>query len=321
MKYEDIKRIKTPRKSLGVVIIASTIAAFLLVGCSSTIDLPNAEVVTKVKMGTLSITNADDIYSIISALSASNRINRNAMNEQPFGQNLLRIYLYMIVDGEKVMSRRLYLYTNGGTESLWNSYVGIYRISQENSDILRQLYANMLITNDGMGLEDESPTGISVLTDAEIEAKYQIALETISWFHLTTMPVESETFIEADGRFFWRVSHDTISTFADLERHLRAIFTGEVVSKLLYNSNFRYRDIDGILYAEGADRGTNIFAGDEVHEIIRISDHEIIYRVSVDIFDGAWWVDGSNFVDVEIHDFHLMFTDGNWLFSNFHMVR
>ena len=173
-----------------------------------------------------------------------------------------------------------------------------------------------------MDLEDGATTDINVLADAEIEGKYQIALEAISWFHLTTMPVDVETSIEVDDRVYWLVTHETISTFAELETHLGTIFTGDVVSELLRPSYPRYRDIEGVLYAIGADRGTNIFAGDEVHEIIRVTAYEIIYRVSVDIFDDAWLEDHSAYpVDVQVNDFHLILVDGNWLFSNFHMVR
>ena len=132
---------KILRKHFNVSIIIIVVAASLLLGCSRNITLPNVEDVVKIEMGTLTITNAGDIETIMSVLSTANIISRNAMNEQPFVPDLLNIYPYIMINGEEVMCCRLYLFTNGDTESIWNSYVGIYRISQENSDKLRQLYA------------------------------------------------------------------------------------------------------------------------------------------------------------------------------------
>ena len=64
----------------------------------------------------------------------------------------MNIYPFRLENGKEVMWPRLYLYTNGGNDQIWNSYVGVYNISEENSDILRHLYANIMETN---STEDE----------------------------------------------------------------------------------------------------------------------------------------------------------------------
>ena len=58
----------------------------------NTIELPNTEDVTKIEMGSLSITSQDDISIIIYTLSGAKRISGNAWNEHPPGKNLLNIY-------------------------------------------------------------------------------------------------------------------------------------------------------------------------------------------------------------------------------------
>ena len=102
---------------------------------SRSIDLPDVEDVMRIYIGSVTTTNRDDIDTIMSALSGARRVSRGASNEHPFAQNALNIYGVV---------GRLYLYTtNDGDERLWKSYVGIYRISQENADKLRRLYADM----------------------------------------------------------------------------------------------------------------------------------------------------------------------------------
>jgi len=44
------------------------------------------------EIGTLTIRNADDIETIMPVLSTANRISRNAMNKQPFVQDLLNVF-------------------------------------------------------------------------------------------------------------------------------------------------------------------------------------------------------------------------------------
>ena len=120
-----------------------------------------------------------------------------------------------------------------------------------------------------------------------------------------------------DGYTFNRVIHDNIRTFADMEEYLKTIFTEELVREIL-TEDVRHRDIDGVLYVIGGDRGSNLTRGREYHEIIRENEHRIIYRVTVDVLDIETL---EEVVDTVVYDFALEFTDGRWLFSNFGLVR
>ena len=121
-----------------------------------TISLPYTEDVARINIGTLSTTKQEDIDTIMSALIGAKRISRDAMNDQPSGQNQLKILLCSTVYDEsgefmaEVIGPSLYLYSNGGNDQLWYPYDGIFKISQENAVMLRQLYADLTIeTNVG----------------------------------------------------------------------------------------------------------------------------------------------------------------------------
>jgi len=179
----------------------------------------------------------------------------------------------------------------------------------------------MLIVSACNSTETEQVTDASVLTNTEIEAAYQRAVEAFIWFDLTPMPRDWENQIKDEyGNMFARVIHDEINTLAHLEAHLRSIFTPELVSEILYMNYpyLFYRDFDGVLYVRDVDRGSSLTKGDETHEIIRVSDEKIIYRVAVDIFDRDTL---DEVIDTEVHDFAYVLVDGRWLFSNFNLVR
>lgn len=153
-----------------------------------------------------------------------------------------------------------------------------------------------------------------VPTDEEIKNAYQQAVEAYSWFDLTTMPLDESIEIEYNGTIYMKVNHNSIQSLSDLEIYSHSLFSDEIVDSLLkYN---RYADIDGVLYAMPADRGSNIYAGDQLHEIIRESDRKIIYKVSVDILDD----DLEKVVDKEVYSFAYEFSKDKWIFTNFSLV-
>ena len=165
----------------------------------------------------------------------------------------------------------------------------------------------------------EPPT----ISDAEIEAKLQNAWEAMAWFRLSSMPVEWELephAVSEDGMYYWIVIHEAIGSMADLEAHLRSIFVEDIVTYLLFDQRL-YRDFDGVLHSSPGDRGGRVDVGNENREIIRVSANEIIYRVHLDILE--WDADAMEWTgeiyEVEIHDFHLIYADGLWLFKNFHL--
>ncbi|MCL2854771.1 MAG: hypothetical protein FWE21_04040 [Defluviitaleaceae bacterium] len=169
----------------------------------------------------------------------------------------------------------------------------------------------------------ENQSSHPVSTDG-IAAIYESAREAITWFQKSTMEVDwqADGGIYAYDNFWHPVIHETISTLADLEAHLRQLFVADLADDLLFGEFVRYRDFDGVLHGIAADRGSNIFAGEETHEIIHISDYELIYRVSVNIHTEPPCCGPLSPVDyVDVHDFYMIFVDGNWIFQNFNLVR
>ena len=188
--------------------------------------------------------------------------------------------------------------------------------------------------NDSTDLQDDEIRLITNadISDEEVHLLYQRAVETLSWFDLTTMPGESlgwDGAIEMYGiRYDVRVIHDRISNLAELREYLSEIFTEDLVDTLFANfvhegSIRRFIDIDGVLHTFGADRVTNILAGEIRYDVIRQSPGEIIFQVSVDIhdWDTPWYErNPDNAVDTEISDFVLVNVDGAWLFTDFWLV-
>ncbi|MCL1934915.1 MAG: IseA DL-endopeptidase inhibitor family protein [Defluviitaleaceae bacterium] len=157
-----------------------------------------------------------------------------------------------------------------------------------------------------------------LLSDTEIKTKYAVASEVFSWFDSETMDVYEDIFVEEDNKIYWLVNHYHINSLEDLQTYLSSIFTNNVIDEIFSDQYFLYREIDGKLYVLGASRPHDITVGKEFHEIIRINDYEIIYRVYVEIMNG------NNFekvVDTIYHDFILLYEDGLWLFDNFHAIR
>jgi len=173
-------------------------------------------------------------------------------------------------------------------------------------------------------LDGADAFGQTVLTDAQIKDLYQSAVEAYSWFAMSTMPCDGlDPIADEDGFYFFRVAVDGIGSMADLEAHLHTIFTADFVYDLL---DFRhrpatYRDFDGVLHTSGASRGGNLTRGDEEHEIIRTTregNPNMVYRVMVDELDIDTLSEVVGFV---LYDFHMVYENGRWLFSNFNLVR
>ena len=143
---------------LSTIILWGIIFSFLTLLESlsgNRITFPNAENIGRVEIGTLSTTNQDDVGAVMSVLSGARRVSRDAMSPQPYGQNILKIRAVSVFYCDEglwfadLFWSPLYLYTNDGHDQLWKQNVGIFTISQENSDIIRQLYTDLLIANNG----------------------------------------------------------------------------------------------------------------------------------------------------------------------------
>ncbi len=160
----------------------------------------------------------------------------------------------------------------------------------------------------------------------EVEEAYKKATEAFYWFDVTTMPIASfdgrddSTYKEINGMMYHKVKSDTIKTYADLENYLYTLFTEEIVAVLLNHGGDyqRYRDIDGVLHASVADRGTDIFKGEETIAVTQESDVKFTCTVSVELLGEE-----EDFVvtGYEIHEYSYELIDGQWVFTNFYLFR
>jgi len=120
------------------------------------------------------------------------------------------------------------------------------------------------------------------------------------------MLVEDRTYFKVIGEF---------TKYQELIDMMDSVFNDEIVKSLLSRS--MYINVDGQLYGVLADRGTDIYKGAESYRIIRKSDKEIVYKVTVEILDEQGKV-----ADYQTSDFNLRYyDDGKWRFEEFHMIR
>lgn len=153
--------------------------------------------------------------------------------------------------------------------------------------------------------------------DKPILSAYQKAVEAYGWFDLTTMPTEDGPFMQYDGGAYQKVNCGGIRTYAELKAYLRTLFADGIVDRLLKEAGNRYRDIDGALYAEPADRGADITKGKETDRIVRKSGTEAAVEATVELVDyNTGEVTGQ-----EEYEFPCAFKDGNWVFQKFSLVR
>lgn len=156
---------------------------------------------------------------------------------------------------------------------------------------------------------------VTVPSIDDVKDAYGKSFEAFTWFESSTMPFESST-KEVDGMIYNKINHNTIKTYADLENYLHSLFSEEIVEEMLNQAHMRYRDIDGELYGIAADRGTDLYKGEETLEVRQKSDVKFICTVEVDLLGEDYAVTGY-----ETHEFSYEFTNGHWVFTNFYLFR
>lgn len=163
----------------------------------------------------------------------------------------------------------------------------------------------------------EKTTAVMKLTDDDVFELYNKAKEAYEWFDLTTIPYDNDIFIETDGEKYYEVVQPGINSKKALADYLNQFFTDDITEGLMTTSSNRYVE-RGKLYVLPADRGTDIFKGAESYEIARMSDKQIKFTVTVEIYDDP---EQKNITGHEKYDFFLEFSDNRWRFKNFELVR
>ena len=128
---------------------------------------------------------------------------------------------------------------------------------------------------------------------------YYEAEEMWSWFDLTTMPLDPERPASEEG--YYAVDYRDITTMAQLRTLLETRFSAEIVDELLTaESGFaHYKEIDGVLCAVQADRGSDITVASVDYAVELDGDHtagRVIATIHRQDFDEAkeeWYLTGE----------------------------
>ena len=194
----------------------------------------------------------------------------------------------------------------------------------------KKVYSRDIVSSENLKSLEDITTRDYQLTDVEIKLKYERAVEAYNWFSLTTIPVDENDYIIVPyyksiddtmlriDLWYFRVSYKDIHTLNQFQTYLEGIFIPEFVEQL-FSDYTRFRDVEGILYALGASGPHKSIVGYEDHEILRVDDITIVYRVIADILEIPWDFDSA--IGTIEHDFTLRLVNGRWLFENFHRVR
>jgi|LSQX01.2.fsa_nt_gb hypothetical protein len=150
----------------------------------------------------------------------------------------------------------------------------------------------------------------------EVYDLYVKAKEAYGWFDLTTIPHDTESYIESEGiQYYEVILQPSITSKQALADYLNQLFTEALTAELMDMASSRYVEHGGKLYVMPADRGTDITKGDEMAEVTAISDDQIELTVTVEVFDDP------DVLKYEQFRFYLEHTDNGWRFRNFQLVR
>lgn len=154
---------------------------------------------------------------------------------------------------------------------------------------------------------------IQNISDEEVKSIYQNAVEIYYWFQVWTMSLDCNQSRVIDNITYCKITE--FSNYQELVKHMKSVLDYSIVEELL--STNRYIDIDGHIYGVPADRGTDMFKGEETFEIIRVNEYTILYKVVVETLDNKGKVTGY-----ETNEFYLKYyTDGKWRFEEFYLFR
>lgn len=156
-----------------------------------------------------------------------------------------------------------------------------------------------------------------------INQRYLQAKEAYFWFEVSSMPpqdgvVNANNIKEVDGFYYYKVGHDTIKTFSDLENYLKSIFSQEITQQLLSKDKSHYIDIDGELWAKDLTRGTNISAGNAIFSISEQSENKVVYTANVEQLDPE---NPEQVIGLKQYNYVYEKTNNGWRWTNFSIYQ
>lgn len=155
------------------------------------------------------------------------------------------------------------------------------------------------------------------LTEEEILAAYDRAVDIYSWFELYPLADTGES-VTVDGMIYRRVARQGVENMDDLRTCLRSVFSEEVTERLLSGGEtaISYREIDGELYVTGLGRSRDAGKGDISAQTEQ--REETVYSVNVEVELLA--EDGAAVSGLECWAFPYAFVNGRWVFTDFRLM-
>jgi len=142
--------------------------------------------------------------------------------------------------------------------------------------------------------------------------------ELWSYFSVCTMPTDSDSAIISDGGYdYQRVDCKGITTMQQLRDLLLVHVSDDVAEEWLESGT--YREFNGVLYACGAGRGTNIELGDSTYSVEMMADSGTVIE-STEHYDLTKYDEEThNFTvdDYVVTGYPFVLKDGHAVFSTF----
>lgn len=181
-------------------------------------------------------------------------------------------------------------------------------------------------TPEAQTVEQEPPQALSTakteaaarpITDEEILAAYDRAVEAYSWFDLTALPCTTVAETVNDWTYY-QVDAPGIADLNDLGLYLRSLFSEEIAEQLLATGGEHplYADVNGALYTTGGARGADIQKGAVT---VQVSQTEAaVYSVNVTVETLA--ADLTTVTGLECWSFPYELIGDRWVFTSFDLV-
>lgn len=155
------------------------------------------------------------------------------------------------------------------------------------------------------------------LTDEEILAAYDRAVEAYSWFDLSALPSTGAAIL-VDGWEYYLVDAPGVTNVSDLNLYLRGLFSAEIVERLLATGGEHplYLDVDGVLYTTAGARGANLYKGVPTAQVEQTEETTYCVNVTVETLAE----DMTTVTGLECWSFPYELQGDRWVFTSFCLV-
>lgn len=166
-------------------------------------------------------------------------------------------------------------------------------------------------------LEPEPTETPSRPDDETVLLAYHEAEEAYRWFDMITLPIAAPDV--QTGSAYYPVADERFPTMDALRTYLKGLFSDEVVDRLLPLDGEHYVEIDGVLCAVDAERGSNENTGAITETVIWPEDGGDSFctvHVEVDLL----WEEAAYPEGKRIYDFPYQKVGDKWVFTHFESI-